>query len=59
MEVGALCGAIRPEDIEAVMQLSQPVQTQVVREDTGDGNDGKDEAGARSGHREKMAAGAG
>ena len=37
LEVGALCGAaIRPEQIEEIMKMSQPAVTYVVRNEDGD-----------------------
>lgn len=31
LEMGALSGAVRPEEIEKIMQLSEPVVTQTLR----------------------------
>ncbi|MCU1231201.1 MAG: hypothetical protein JWO97_4085 [Acidobacteria bacterium] len=42
LEIGALCGVpVRPEEIEAVMKMSQPKVVQVVRNDEGDGKEKK------------------
>jgi hypothetical protein len=40
LEVGARFGVpMRPEEIEALMRLSEPKQTHVVRSESGDGPD--------------------
>ena len=42
LEIGAICGVpIRPEEIEALMKMSQPKVVQVVRNDEGEGKEKK------------------